>query len=1420
MSSLEGQEPHPLVLFYSYADQDEALCTKLKKHLNLLQKRDVISEWDHRMISVGGDMSAIRRDYLSSAHIILLLISPDFMASDVTFKEMQQALQYHDAGQAYVIPILLRPYDWKHAPFAHLQVLPRNGKAVTIWRNRDLAFVEIVGEIRFLLAQTLGPVGRSFSTLQKIVLPSNPFVFLSYAREEEDLSFVNRLKDGLEAHNIRGWIDHTAHLPGSPDEEEDLRVAIRNASAVVLVVSVRTHDSRSVKDEISIARMYQRPIYLYWMEGNRLTQVIPTSFKGLPSFDARAELYTRALEDLVQVLGQTSPAQHLTVEKTTASAVATPRNPYKGLHAFRGEDAGDFFGRDGLVDELVGQVRSQLTTSTHDEEEVSGRLLAVLGPSGSGKSSTVMAGLVPRLQKGTLPGSQDWVYLDVIVPGVYPLEALVLALTPLFPQLSPGSIRNDLQDDSVRGLHVLLTAYVKQSNKRVILVVDQFEELFTQTVAEEERQRFLDLLFIATTEPRGSLFVILTLRADFYGRLLLYPEFGRLIKKYHIPIYPMGVQELRAVIERPASLPDVQVTFEGNLVGDLLFDIRGQAGTLPLLQFTLDHLFQRREARMLTLRAYHGMGGVRGALAQHAERIYQSLPTPNHQQLAQALFSRLIDPGTLEAEATKRRIPQSAFTLIDPAKTEVLAKIIEIFTRERLLIINTVREVAMVEVSHEALIGAWTRLQDWLHEARDTIHLQQAISQDATAWIQHERSTDRLYRGAQLAEALAWRDSNIPNIDEDAFLQASVEEQQRVQAQVQEQRRRYTRRVLIISGIGGVGMVGSGLAVYLLRRDPSPQIIHSPEKKLPYAYTRHTEAVNSVAWSPDSTRIASTSWDGTVQVWEARSNTLHFSYGKRAQTVTSAAWSPDGKRIVSCGWDKTVQIWDASNGTRFRSYTGHTSTVRSVAWSPDGKHIVSADDEKTIQIWDASNGTRLLSYDGHTQGANSVAWSPDSKLIASAGWTVQVWDASKSHLFFTLEVYGANGVAWSPDGKYIASAGDDQTVQVWDASNGAPRFPCIGHTDRVGSVAWEPSGKRIVSCSWDKTVRIWNASNGAHLFTYVGHTSYVNSVAWSPDSKLIASASYDRTVWVWDASNGVRLLNYRDHTSYVNSVAWSHDSKLIASASTDTTVRIWDASNGSLYLSYKQKEHAMSKEYTSFSVNYMAWSPDSKLIASASDKVVQVWDASNGSLIHSYTGHTSMVSSMGWSPDSKRIVSGSQDKTVQVWDARSGSPSFSYAHDDGSYVHSVAWSPDGKLIASAGNKVVQIWDAHNGTRLYTYTDNTVGVGSMCWSPDSKRIVSVGIAGSVEVWDVSSGTTLVSYTGHRDLAESVAWSPDGKHIASAGFDKTVQVWDADNGTHVLTYNGHTSTVTSVAWSPDGMRIVSGSEDETAQVWWML
>jgi Trypsin-like peptidase domain/TIR domain len=604
----------------------------------------------------------------------------------------------------------------------------------------------------------------------------NQRVFLSSA--PGDAVFAEKLRDDLSMQGVVVWNEQKGPGGTPASEGEPLQKAIRAAQALVLIVSPQTRASRTVKEHLRLADLYRRRLILVWVGDD--PHVKPQRYGWYEStwLDANEAPYPSILETIESSLSQDRLTSITALLGSSDESVyPEPRNPYKGLRGFTADDAKDFFGRDRLSSELVKDVQGLLATDEVTPEQ--GRLLVLIGASGSGKSSVLMAGLLPKLQYDALPGSAGWIYLEPMVPGKRPIERLALVLKAHFSDSSIKTLREDLDDDAARGLHLLATQLVKKSDTRVVLIVDQFEELFTLTESETERQQFLELLVTACTESRGPIMVILTIRADFYDRPMQYPALNRLMQAHLRQVLPMDIEDLRATIEQPAAQHDVRLSFEGNLVGDLLFEVQGYVGALPLLQFTLEQLFQRRSGHRLTLQAYHELGGVKGALAQHAEKTYTNLSSDEHRRLARALFIRLIEPGTTEQDTTRRRASLTEFVFDDAKLTRVMSDTIDAFVAARLLMTNDIADVKTLEVSHEAVIREWPHLAIWIQDARKDIPLQQAVSEDAEAWVRHGRPTDRLYRGTQLEEAQAWAMHYMTNKSELTFLHASEQQQKR-----------------------------------------------------------------------------------------------------------------------------------------------------------------------------------------------------------------------------------------------------------------------------------------------------------------------------------------------------------------------------------------------------------------------------------------------------------------------------------------------------------------------------------------------------------------------------------------------------------------------------------------------------------------
>lgn len=1281
------------------------------------------------------------------------------------------------------------------------------------------------------------PSGQSFPTVRPVEQ-----VFLSAPSADLAPAFARQLKSDLDRRGVIFANDYAYNAIPGPGAENPVRQAMRAAHLVLVVVTPATRSSQMVREHLRLAAMYQRRIVFVWAFGSD-TSIDPALF-NVPGqdgvIDARGSRYVKALDEVIDCLNETSQ-EDISITKTPTRVLAEPRNPYKGLHAFTGDDAWDFFGRDRLINDLAGQ----LQTLTMDPPHMPGsRLLALVGPSGSGKSSLMKAGLLPRLQGNmlaALPGSERWLYLDPITPGRQPCAELLGALARLFPEGSLNSIREELAEESGRGLHRLAAYLNRQRGAHVLLAIDQFEEIFHPAISETERQHFLNLLTTAATEPGGPVLIVLTLRADFYDRPMQYPEISYLIEAHHVPILPLELADLRAVIEEPAALPDVQLSFEGNLVGDLLFEAQGQAGFLPLLEFTLDQLFQQRDGHWLTLVAYKNLKGVQGALARHAEDVYNNqLPDQEHREMARTLFLRLIDPGTGVQDATRRRAALAELVQSNARQTALINTVANIFVEQRLLMVDQHNGANTIEVSHEALISHWPRLATWLSEARADILLQHTITADSAEWWKHGQSADHLYRGNKLIEAQAWAVRNIPNQDEEAFLRAGAEEHARREAETRRRQRRiitalsiFSLVVIVLGSLAGIGYLVANqqtaiasqqttLALKAARQSESRELAleantAAKENKIDLALLLGTKAIQventyearsalfaALMQSPHLAAILNNGYTASNQsgplLW------LAFGQGNRV------LYTYDGSRFLR---------WDVRKDTSTPfplPVQENPGSPDSLALSPD-KQTLGVANVNGVWLVDLQTGTArtlapaITGIPADLKIGSAIAFNQAGTLVAasrchsyppfSANQSappctesgISVWNTqSGQSAFSSTEPGDITGLALNPDGTQLATAGPTG-IQVVNRTTGLLTALPLNNTV-VESLIFSPDGKELAAGSDDKTIHLWDTTSwkSPAFAPLTGHGDSVFSLAFSPDSKLLASASGDGRVILWDTGTGQQLTQMKGHRDKVLSVTFSDDSRTLASGGGDGSLLLWDA----------RAEGTINQRLLDAAGSHgPLCSPDGQTIFVGTDHgQILLLDTDTGKLRTTLGAvSSSAIESIALSANGTILVAGRSDGAILLWDlpAKKVLPAAPLKYPGAlSQSSRILLSADGHLLAAEGDSgEVLLWDINRpGAPTSFHVKKAAGPGVVLALSNDGRFLAIGNCPTLQdsncpvsevlVWTIGTGKPPVSLPGNlQGPALDLDFSPDGHTLAGSGSDG-IKLWDVTKHTLITTF----------------------------------
>ncbi|MBN1643122.1 MAG: hypothetical protein JXA09_17950, partial [Anaerolineae bacterium] len=845
--------------------------------------------------------------------------------------------------------------------------------------------------------------------------------------------------------------------------------------------------------------------------------------------------------------------------------------PYRGLSAFEEEHAALFFGREDLTQHVLEVLRGALAAGGGH------RMLAIVGPSGSGKSSLLRAGVLAALRRGALPGSQAW-QLVICRPGAAPLQSLAAALyrAKLIDLPEADDLCTSARD-SARALYRV--AYHESSEPRLVLLVDQFEEVFAACSHEEARRAFIDNLLYAAGASGGNVVVLLALRADFYGHCAAY-ELADVLPTHHVLVPPMDEGALRRAIQQPAYLAGR--VFEAGMVARLLDDVRGQAGGLPLMQHALVELWERGTGQTLTHAAYEAIGRVDGALERRAEAAYTALSPPDR-ALCRHLFLQLVQPGEGTVDTARRA--RASELLPAGGDAAALEMVLQRLAEARLVTTGLEEGERFVEVAHEALIQSWQRLHAWVDESRDDLRTHRRLSEAAHEWAVNARDPSFLYWGTRLALLERWAEAHAGEMStlQRAFLDACLVERQRRQLQARERSRRLAQDASqALARDPGLALL---LAVEASRAGDAPEAEQALRACLRYRTARsalvgHRGSLRHLALDPVGTLAATAGADGTARIWDLEREEARAVLTLHAQGVRRLAWDSAGARLATAGDDGTVQVWDAASGEQVAVSARHAAKIYHVAWSPDGEAIISAGGDGSARVWDVRTGVQRMALDhAHAQapprepgrrssGTDRIvyaAWDSGQTRILTVGGdgTARVWDARLAIQLLVLphrvtqasRVYRAT---WSPDGARIVTVQSDCTARVTDAQYGIELAVLSGHSRLLSFTAWSPDGTRIVTAGQDATARVWDARSGDELAVFDGHARKVNRAAWDATGTWIVTSSDDGTARVWDAASGAELAVLCGHDGMVRFPRWNGAGTRIVAAGSGETAYVWD----------------------------------------------------------------------------------------------------------------------------------------------------------------------------------------------------------------------------------------------------------------------
>jgi WD40 repeat protein/Tfp pilus assembly protein PilF len=1117
---------------------------------------------------------------------------------------------------------------------------------------------------------------------------------------------------------------------------------------------------------------------------------------------------------------------------------ARPKHPYPGLRPFDHNEWSIFFGREQMIDDVIERLAAH-------------HLVLIHGSSGSGKSSLVRAGVLPKLARQHLRAGAPWLTCS-IRPSGGPLWNLAKEFARL--EGTAGDVKRVgeiMAEFSRRGATLASVAgsLKEVQGRRLCLLVDQFEELFRyEKTSREEAELFVELLVgvdrevvsasaqaAETADQATAVHVVVTMRSEFLGECTRFKGLAEAINRTQYLVPGMDRDALLRAIRRPALLYGGEVSLR--LAERMIADVGGREDALPLIQHGLMYLWnaaiatlERDEKLVLDVGQLESAGSLVNLLSNHADSVVsRAAPDAERRRAVEDLFRALTD---LNVEGRAIRRPQAFRDLVavTACQEDTLRVIIDALRADGVSFLTPFGDEPIVEntpidISHEALIRCWRRLADpkegWLKQEFDDGLIWRSLVVEAKAF---EANPQHALTPATTDERSKWWQKRRPNEHwaaryDDNFdlvgklLEASRNAAQRIRREAEQRERAQFRErlrwrlqlaglgvFLVVLGVAGYAMSQRYFAVELrekiatLERDFAMWEARNAREERERAMKDREEAM-------EQRRRAVTNLTRYV----ARLSNEITDRGDPGSGMLLALepgpYEPETEDALSYGYQRLQEI---------AMLRGHENGVTGIAFHPDGKRVATASLDRTARLWDVATGAEIRVMRGHESNLRSIAFSPDGRylLTASDDRTARLWDTETGRQLrvFRGHFGAVRKAIFSPNGRSVATVSNDKTARVWETDTGKLIADLRGHEQDIWGVAFSPDGNRLLTASDDKTARMWNLETRESAIFLKDQEPYFNNVAFSPDGRHVATVSTDSLPRLWGI-NGQPIRVFRGHEGAVLSVAFHGN--LLLTTSADRSVRLWDVQTGGFIAVLRGHDGEVQDADIS---------PDGRILATASlDGTARLWDRHLPRGIAVLGGFGAKVWSAAFSPDGKQVLTASADQTARLWDVDSGRE-IRVLRGHQAAVFGAAFAPDGKWVATAsGDNTASIWDVATGQQLTVLRGHTSLVISAEFDPDGKYVVTASYDKTARLWEAATGRQIRVFSGHEQPVIHAAFSPDGKRVVTASDDRTARIWSTESGDEILALRGHKDRIWYAAFGPDGRQVVTGSLDKTAQLW---